>query len=289
MNENKRQTTNDWRAMPASAKRSRVVLAVIAAGLMAFAALAVLAWLPATASATTTCLTVPVVNQNGIDGIHTVTAAVVATSGSTISTVGSGCDVGVFVPNTASDVTITATISGETMAGVFADGDASPATTSAQNVTVTGSTISTIGDQPFDGVQYGWGVFFSNGVTGSITGNTISDYQKGGIVVFDFSGPVSDNTVTGLGPVKFIAQNGIQLGYPEGSPENYYFPSTNVANVAGNTVSKNIYTEGFAPPGFVSTGVLLYASTGTVGEWTSVLEPSNTVFSNQCNVCVAVG
>ncbi|MDA8302070.1 MAG: hypothetical protein M0005_11145, partial [Actinomycetota bacterium] len=78
-----------------------------------------------------------------------------------------------------------ATISGFVHYGVYNDGG---------HVTVTGSSISDIGDTPFDGVQRGLGVYFvnpnlvnssfaSSPATGTISGNTVSQYQKGGITV----------------------------------------------------------------------------------------------------------
>jgi hypothetical protein len=55
----------------------------------------------------------------------------------------------------------------------------------------------------------------SGTTTGIINGNSILEYQKGGIVA-DCAGTnvtIPNNVVTGEGPVNYIAQNGIQLGY----------------------------------------------------------------------------
>jgi len=94
-------------------------------------------------------------------------------------------------------------------------------TTLVTSVDVKNSRIHNIGDKPmFTGAQHGVGVYyfaFSDGAsaTGAISGNTVSLYQKGGIVA---NGPnaavsISGNTVTGNGPVPYIAQNGIQIGF----------------------------------------------------------------------------
>src|SRR5205823_8090645 len=89
------------------------------------------------------------------------------------------------------------------------------------SVDVTKSHIHNIGDKPsFTGAQHGIGVYyraFCDGAsaTGAISGNAVSLYQKGGIVA---NGPnaalsISGNAVTGNGPVVYIAQNGIQIGF----------------------------------------------------------------------------
>jgi hypothetical protein len=142
------------------------------------------------------------------------------------------------------------------------------------DVTITNSQIHDIGETPFNGAQHGVAVYYAtvdNGsasadpqcTTGSTTGtvdnNTIWNYQKGGITA-NCSGTnatVTDNTVTGLGPVNFIAQNGIQFGYGASGI------------VRGNIISNNFYTGtggvgpnpgGQNPPGweYVSAGLLLY-------------------------------
>jgi len=264
-------------------KTTRIALSVAAIILFSFLVV------PSVAVRATNCITVSAVNPNN----PSLTAAVVATSGTTITgnIDASTCDVGVFVPNTVSDVTISATIHDANQYGVFADGGVS-GQPNATDVFITGSTIFNVGNHNNgvfspNGVQTGIGIYFSNGVTGSISGNKIYNYQKGGIVVFDFTGSVTDNTVTGLGPVKFIAQNGIQLGYPE---QGRYFPASNVVSVAGNVVTGNIYTEGGTAGGnpYVSTGILVYASSGPVGELQSSIQTTNEVSQNQADVVVSV-
>ncbi len=133
------------------------------------------------------------------------------------------------------------------------------------SVTVQSASVHDIGDKPFDGAQHGVGIYFTNGASGTIDGNTVSTYQKGGIVVNGnaTTATVTSNTVTGLGPVGFIAGNGIQVS--RGA----------VAEVRGNAISDNFYTGevgigpnagGENPEGFeyFSTGLLLFeAGAGT--------------------------
>jgi hypothetical protein len=165
-----------------------------------------------------------------------------------------GCDIGVYFP-TPGSVTSGAQIFGARYFGVVNDGTA---------VTVEGASIHDIGNHPFDGTQHGVGIYFTNGGSGAIDGNSVSAYQKGGIVVngTGTSASVTNNTVSGLGPVVFIAQNGIQVS--RGA----------VATVRGNDISDNFYTgeagvtnaAGESPEGFeyFSTGLLLFeAGAGT--------------------------
>lgn len=189
-----------------------------------------------------------------------------------------GCDIGVYFGPGASGAVFDATISDFVQYGVYNDGG---------KVTVEDSKISGIGDKPFDGVQYGIGVYFvnpnlvdsafpSDAATGTISGNTIDQYQKGGITVngSGSTAAVVDNTVTGLGPVPFIAQNGIQFGFGA---------RVDVGTLQGNIVSGNIYTEGSAPPGYVSTGFLFY-ETNVVGADMGPIASSNHAYDNQANI-----
>ena len=106
----------------------------------------------------------------------------------------SGCQIGVYF-NKAGSVK-NADIAGATHYGVFADNGA--------KVDVTGSRIHQIGDNPFSGNQNGRAVFFANGATGTVNGNTISDYQKNGLVATGDKTAVQvlNNTVTGRGPAQ---------------------------------------------------------------------------------------
>jgi len=106
------------------------------------------------------------------------------------------------------------------------------------------------GDQDGFGilVNHEWDVSFTQLVT--IEGNTIDDYQKGGIVVteMDSNATIKSNIVTGQGPTidGQIAQNGIQIGYG-----------------AGGTIENNIVTaHDYTPTSWSASGILL---TGTDG------------------------
>jgi hypothetical protein len=99
----------------------------------------------------------------------------------------------------------------------------------------------------------------------TITGNTVTDYNKNGITV---NGPmvatISGNVVTGSGPVPFgfAGQNGIQVGFGAS------------ALVTGNTVSGNDYL----PESDVACGVLVYQANG-------VRQNRNDLFDNEQDFC----
>jgi parallel beta-helix repeat protein len=102
---------------------------------------------------------------------------------------------------------------------------------------ITGTTIDKMRQNPLNGVQTGRGILV--GSTGQsqvahaiITGCTITDYQKSGIVTggTGTTVTVTGTTVTGVGPTSLIAQNGIQI--TEGT----------TAMVDNNTVSGNEFT-----------------------------------------------
>jgi hypothetical protein len=137
-------------------------------------------------------------------------------------------------------------------------------------VNVANSTISQIGNAPFDGTQHGVGIFFTTEATpgvaadviakGTIKGNILHSYQKGGITVrgVGASATIERNTLTGVGHVDFIAQNGIQVSF--GSS----------ATVKGNTVSGHWYT----PDSTEACGLLFYQA-GKVNA------KANTLFDNE--------
>jgi len=100
-------------------------------------------------------------------------------------------------------------------------------------------------------------------VTVTITGNTVSNYQKNGITVNgSVVATVTGNVVTGDGAANYIAQNGIQIGFG-GS-----------ATVRSNTVSGNDYT----PSSDDACGLLLYRADG-------VKVSANNIFNNEVNLC----
>jgi hypothetical protein len=134
------------------------------------------------------------------------------------------------------------------------------------DVDVTDSEIHDIGETPFNGAQHGVAVYYAtvdvgsaaaNGActdgstTGTIAGNSVYDYQKGGIVVSCDGANVMviDNHVTGLGAVAFIAQNGIQFGYG-----------------AQGQIRNNVVDGGhdYTPGGWTATGILIFESDGVI-------------------------
>ena len=198
------------------------------------------------------------------------TAAVIGTAVPIARTVidATGCDIGIYyAPGTAGSVD-QSTIAGALYFGVV---------NHSAHVDVTRSSVSNIGDRPFSGAQHGHAIFYTTqnqtlaGVTtdlgstsGIISGNQVSLYQKGGIIVrgVSASAEILDNEVRGLGPVNFIAQNGIQVS----------FGGSGV--VRENIVSENDYT----PPGTTSCGILLFDAAG-------VKVQQNTYFDNETNLC----
>lgn len=140
-----------------------------------------------------------------------------------------GCNIGVYYDNTTTGNVTGATIFGANYFGVVVNGDVGTV-----KVNVTGSTIHDIGDTPLSGNQHGTAIYyraFGGTASGTISSNTLTNYQKGGTTINgNVSATITKNTVTGQGPVNYIAQNGIQVGYGA------------KATVTGNTVTGNAYT-----------------------------------------------
>lgn len=136
---------------------------------------------------------------------------------------------------------------------------------------ITGNTVTGLKQATASGCQEGNGIearhapFAKGGVDKAvvITGNTVTDYQKSGIVASgSVNVSVTGNVVTGAGPITYIGQNGIQLG----------FGATGI--VKNNTVSGNDYT----PSSFVACGVLFFEADG-------VKASANDLFANEKNQC----
>jgi parallel beta-helix repeat protein len=88
------------------------------------------------------------------------------------------------------------------------------------NATITNTTVTSIREDPLNGCQGGVGILVgrlsTNQVgTASITGVTVTDYQKGGIVVSNSgsSAKITNSTVAGVGETDQIAQNGVQISF----------------------------------------------------------------------------
>ena len=138
-----------------------------------------------------------------IDPVGAVSGEVDATS----------CNIGVYYSHGKGQVS-KANIHGSNYFGVVVNGDSTSVA-----VDVLNSTIHDIGESPLNGSQHGVAIYYRGfgpgNATGKINGNTIERYQKGGIIVNGTGAKanVSDNIVNGAGAIKYIAQNGIQIGY----------------------------------------------------------------------------
>ncbi len=113
--------------------------------------------------------------------------------------------------------------------GILLDG----ASGSILNSHVLGINQGESGCQEGNGIEVRNAPFDATGVdkTVLVHGNEVRDYQKGGIVANgSVNVTVTGNTVQGAGPIGYIAQNGIQVG----------FGGTGL--VESNSVSANYYT-----------------------------------------------
>ncbi|MEO8972367.1 MAG: hypothetical protein ABI406_12295 [Ktedonobacteraceae bacterium] len=149
-----------------------------------------------------------------------------------------GCNIGIYIgPHLPGTVT-GAQIFGANYYGIVNNGS---------NVTVTASQIHDIGENPLNGDQHGYGIYYTedNGATGTLSSNMIWNYQKNGIVVrgIHSSATITKNTVIGQGAVNYIAQNGIEVG--EGAK----------GSITKNIVVGNAYTGSGDATG---AGILIY-------------------------------
>lgn len=127
--------------------------------------------------------------------------------------------------------------------------------TGATSVDVTNSLVYDIGESPLNGSQHGVAIYYrgcaaGSSATGTISNNGISAYQKGGIVVNcpGAGASVSSNTVTGVGPVNYIAQNGIQIGF----------------GASGQVMRNKVTGHSYTGPNFASSaGILVFGGCGS--------------------------
>ena len=225
-------------------------------------------WHAPAAKAATTCTPTGFMRDN-----QNLTAAlIVSASNQTInatSVSAAGCNIGVYIGPGLTGITISnSQIFGANYYGIVNNGS---------NVTVTKSQIHDIGENPLNGVQHGVGIYwaYDNIDKGTISYNTLWNYQKGGIVVnggasSGTAATVSHNTVIGQGPVSYIAQNGIQIGYGA------------KATVSNNIVTGNSYTGqgNAASGGILVVGGSCYGGALTIG--TKIT--GNTVIGNDVGV-----
>jgi len=178
-----------------------------------------------------------------------------------------GCDIAVYYsPNSGSWTVTDSDVHGSLWFGVYNDG---------ANVSISGSDVHDIGDDPKNGVQRGLAVLFNNrnGVlsSGGVDDSNVFDYQKNGITAIgNTTIDITDSTVTGLGKIEFIAQNGIQIS-----------DGATPGDVSGNTVTGNHYSGPSKPT--IATGILLFQA-NIDGRDVGRISSSNDVNHNQANI-----
>jgi parallel beta-helix repeat protein len=180
-----------------------------------------------------------------------------------------GCNIGVYYDSTTSGNVTGASIFGANYYGVVVNGDVG-----AVSVNVTGSNIHDIDETQPNGTQHGVAVYYralSTGTaSGTISGNTLTNYQKGGIKVSGaVSATITNNTVTGFGRVDYIAQNGIQVGLGA------------KATVSGNTVTRNAYT---GAGGTSSAGILVIGGPCYGASTVNLTITKNTLTNNDVGI-----
>ncbi len=206
------------------------------------------------------------------DGIN-LTAALINPSTLTGATVdATGCNIGVYY-DSGTGVIDTTTISGANYFGVLVNGDANDVA-----VTIQDSLVQNIGESPFNGTQHGAAIYYrsfgTGSASGSVTGTEVKRYQKAGIVANGNSTvTVSNCSVQGLGPVPYIAQNGIQFGWGA------------TGSAMRNTVTGHSYvpTDGHGD-GSASAGVLIYGEPS--GFTTGIQVTGNTLTENDNGVAL---
>ena len=129
-------------------------------------------------------------------------------------------------------------------------------------------SVALSGNQRGIGIWIGRAIFGTSG-TALIENNTITGYQKGGIVV---DGPgsqatITGNTITGEGATTVIAQNGIQAS--RGAS----------ATISGNTISGNNYS----PASDEATGILIFTPGFYLGQG-AITIGANNVTGNEAGV-----
>jgi hypothetical protein len=189
-----------------------------------------------------------------------------------------GCNIGVFFgPGTHGTIN-NATITNSNYYGVVVQ---------QAHVNIENSNVHNIGESPLNGVQHGVGIYYATVTSGSATvtpscttgstrgtidNNSVSTYQKAGIVA-NCTGTnvnIENNVVQGEGPVNYIAQNGIEVGYGAN------------AEITGNIVTGNSYT---GAGGASSGGILVFGGAWYGGAYTTGIQiTDNTVIGNDVGI-----
>jgi hypothetical protein len=154
-----------------------------------------------------------------------------------------GCDIAVYFDDGADHTVTGATIQNAFYYGVLTR---NPGTTA----NISNSEIKFIGDAVGGvflptGTQHGVGAAWRTGSDGTLDTTYVHQYQKNGVLVANpgTNVTVSNSHVQGLGPVMFIAQNGVQ------------YSDHSAGFVRDNLIEDNEYT---GPQNTFSTGLLLF-------------------------------
>lgn len=209
------------------------------------------------------------------DGIDMTAVDVNPTTTVTGNINAAGCNIGIYYGPGENGNVYKATVYGSNYYGIVVQ---------KANVDVTNSNVYDIGETPLNGDQHGVGIYYAtidgitngdctNGTTsGKVENNSVSTYQKSGIVV-DCTGSnveVDNNIIQGQGPVNYIAQNGIEIG--DGAN----------ASVTNNIVTGNSYT---GANGASSGGILIYGGPAYGGNYTTNVKiKNNTVIGNDVGI-----
>lgn len=159
-----------------------------------------------------------------------------------------GCDIGIYYNDGKTHSLVDKNVFGSRYYGVL----------SRKEGTVTNLSKAAyydIGEDPHDGTQHGVSVAYRDGADGTLDHSQVFDYQKGGVLANGAGTNVQvlNNLIRGLGPVSFIAQNGVQ--YSNGA----------TGNVNDNVIQDHQYTgcskqdqRNTGCSYVVSTGILLF-------------------------------
>ena len=134
--------------------------------------------------------------------------------------------------------------------------------------TISDTTVTGIHDTPVGGMQGGLGIYAYNNDgtprTLDVENNTVTDYQKGGMVFKGDGLTVNTigNTITGYGSVPFIAQNGIQYSQGVGG------------TIQDNTISGHWYSGSSAS----SAGIIIW------NDPAAITIDGNTISNNQIGI-----
>jgi len=174
-----------------------------------------------------------------------------------------GCNIGAYFDATHPGSVVDADIFGANYFGIVANGG---------TLDVTTSDVHDIGEVPFNGSQHGVGIYYT-GASGTISDNTVSLYQKGGIVVRDGGQvTINENNVTGEGPISYIAQNGIQVSF----------------GASARLFDNDVILNNYEPAKVTACGLLIYKAGGVSGELKagmSYIKADNSFHDNETNVC----